>query len=65
MSSLAVPSERFPISEGVGLFVGIVAWDLLSAGEMNLLQAALAAAVGSLAWYAVRCWRTRIRGKRR
>jgi hypothetical protein len=30
----AVP-ERFPISEGVGLFVGIVAWDVLSAGEMN------------------------------
>ncbi|MEF8756449.1 MAG: hypothetical protein V5B60_21340 [Accumulibacter sp.] len=65
MNSLAVPSEPFPISEGVGLFVGIVAWDLLSAGEMNLLQAALAAAVGSLAWYAFRCWRARVRGKRR
>ncbi|QKS28849.1 MAG: hypothetical protein FAZ92_03512 [Accumulibacter sp.] len=65
MSTLAVPSERFPISEGVGLFVGIVAWDVLSAGEMNLLESALIAAAVALAWYAVRCWRAASRDKRR
>lgn len=64
MSTLAVQSERFPISEGVGLFVGIAAWDLLSAGEMNLLKSALIAAAGALAWYAVRCWRATGRDKR-
>ncbi|HRL77307.1 MAG TPA: hypothetical protein PK440_18195 [Candidatus Accumulibacter phosphatis] len=62
---MAVPSEPFPVSEGLGLFVGIVAWDLLSGGQMDLLKAALIAAAGALTWYAVRCWRARNRGKRR
>ena len=65
MSTLPVPSQRFPVSEGVGLFVGTAAWDLLSAGEMNLLKSALIAAAGALAWYAVRCWRSGSRGQRR
>jgi len=65
MSAPAVPSEPFPVIEGVGLFVGIAAWDLLRAGQMDLPKAALIAAAGAVAWYAVRCWRARRRGRKR
>jgi hypothetical protein len=45
------------LPKGIGIFVGIVAWDVLSAGEMELLKASsLIAAAAALAWYGVRCW---------
>ncbi|TMQ77209.1 hypothetical protein ACCUM_3426 [Candidatus Accumulibacter phosphatis] len=47
------------MSEGIGIFIGIVAWDVLRAGEMELLKASLIAATGALIWYGARCWLSR------
>ena len=44
------PSATFPIAEGVGIFVGVVAWDLLADGRMEVIRALLIAASCSLAW---------------
>jgi hypothetical protein len=48
---------KFPLAEGVGIFVGILAWDLLSEGRLNVLKALMIAAPCTLCWYAVRFWR--------
>ncbi len=60
----AVPQNPlpFPVAEGVGIFIGIVAWNVLTAGELELLRASLIAAGGALVWYGARRWLT---GKRR
>jgi hypothetical protein len=50
---------KFPLAEGVGIFVGILAWDLLSEGRLEILKALLIAVPCTLGWYAVRCWRHR------
>ena len=63
--SRPTPRTRFPVAEGVGIFVGIVAWDLLIDGQMNLVKAILIAAPISLAWFAVRYWRAREHDKPR
>jgi hypothetical protein len=57
MSTVAEPPQPIPLAEGIGIFLGIVGWDVLTAGEMELLKASLIAAAGALAWYGVRCWR--------
>lgn len=54
---------RYPIAEGIGVFVGLVAWDLLVDGHTDLVKAILIAAPLSLAWFAVRYWRTRNQNK--
>jgi len=64
MNAVAGPSEPFPFAEGLGIFVGIVSWDLLSAGEMEILKASVIAALGALAWYGVGCCLTASRRKR-
>ena len=46
----------FPIAEGLGIFVGVVGWDLLSEGHLELVKAALIAAPATLVWYALRWW---------
>ncbi len=46
----------FPIAEGLGVFIGIVAWDLLAEGRMEIIKALLIAAPCSLIWYGARCW---------
>ena len=51
--------SRFPIAEGVGIFVGVVAWDLLSNGYVEITKALLVAIPSSLAWFAVRYWKDR------
>ena len=56
LNVLAEPPASVPIAEGVGIFVGIVAWDLLSVGEMELLKALLVSAGGAAVWYGARCW---------
>ncbi|HRF03053.1 hypothetical protein [Accumulibacter sp.] len=61
---MAEPSASIPISEGVGIFVGIVAWDVLSAGEMELLKALLISAGGTAVWYGARCWQCSRRKRR-
>jgi hypothetical protein len=50
-------STKFPLAEGMSIFVGILAWDLLSEGHLSLLKALLIAVPCALVWYAVRCWR--------
>lgn len=52
-------STKFPLAEGVGIFVGILAWDLLSEGRLDLFKAVAIAVPCTLCWYAVRCWRQR------
>ncbi|MBE2259392.1 MAG: hypothetical protein H6942_05065 [Candidatus Accumulibacter sp.] len=54
----------FPAAEGVGIFVGIVAWEVLSVGQMHLLKAVLIAAASTLVWYGARHWWTASRRKR-
>jgi threonine/homoserine/homoserine lactone efflux protein len=41
----------------VGIFIGILAWDLLSEGHPDLIKALMIAIPCALAWYAIRCWR--------
>jgi len=50
---------KFPLAEGVGIFVGVLAWDLLSEGRLEIFKALLIAVPCALGWYAVRCWRHR------
>ncbi|HOL63827.1 MAG TPA: hypothetical protein PLB97_00620 [Accumulibacter sp.] len=54
----------FPIAEGIGIFIGVAAWDVLSAGEMSLLKAALVASGGALILFFFRCLQARLRSKR-
>ena len=54
---MPVRKSRFPVAEGVGIFVGVVAWDLLSEGYMDIARAILIAAPASLVWFAARCWK--------
>ncbi len=49
----------FPIAEGLGIFVGVVGWDLLSEGHLELVKAALIAGPATLVWYALRWWHER------
>jgi len=55
----------FPAIEGVGIFIGIVAWDVLSVGELDLLKALLIATTSTVLWYGARRWWTASRRKRR
>ena len=57
MTAMAAPRPCFPLAEGIGIFVGVVAWDLLADGHLNIIKAAAIAAPCSLIWYAIRCWR--------
>lgn len=47
----------FPIAEGVGIFVGVVAWNLLSDGSIEVIRALLVAVPCSLIWFGLRCWK--------
>jgi hypothetical protein len=59
LSSAPSRSAKFPLAEGIGIFVGIVAWDLLIEGTPDLLKALLIAVPCSLVWYGVRRWKWR------
>jgi hypothetical protein len=50
-------TKKFPLAEGIGIFVGILAWDLLSEGRLDPLKALLIAVPCALVWYAIRCWK--------
>lgn len=54
---MAMPRATFPSVEGFGIFVGVVAWDLLADGHMELVRAVLIAGGCALAWFGLRCWR--------
>ncbi len=64
MRSMQLPTDSFPLSEGVGVFVGVIAWDLLVEGQCEITKAALVAAPFTLAWFAWRCWKEYTRNKR-
>ena len=44
----------FPIAEGVGIFFGIVAWNILSEGRMEILKALAITIPCTLVWFALR-----------
>ena len=53
---MASSSTSFPLAEGIGIFVGIVAWDLLAEGRMEIVKALIIATPCTLVWYGARCW---------
>jgi hypothetical protein len=57
LSSAPSRSTKFPLAEGVGIFVGILAWDMLSEGHWDPLKALIIALPCTLIWYAVRHWK--------
>ncbi|MBK7956260.1 MAG: hypothetical protein KBE22_10215 [Candidatus Accumulibacter sp.] len=54
----------FPVAEGAAIFIGVVAWDVLAAGEPELVKALLIAVIGALVWYGARGWLASNRRKR-
>ena len=61
-----MPAHRhttFPVAEGVGIFVGVVAWFLLTDGHIEVIKALLIAVSCSLVWFGLRCWKDRARDK--
>jgi len=60
---VSVDKSFFPIAEGIGIFFGVAAWDVLSAGEMALIKAALIAAGGAVSIFAFRWLQTKLRDK--
>jgi len=60
---MPLPRTTFPIAEGIGIFVGVVAWDFLADGHMEPARALLIAVSCSLAWYGLRCWKEKSRNR--
>ena len=50
------PQVTFPVAEGVGIFVGIVAWDLLTDGRVDIAKALLIAAPCAIAWFGIQTY---------
>lgn len=50
-----------PIAEGAGIFVGVLAWDLLSEGRLDLVKALAIAVPCTLVWFALRHWKQKSR----
>lgn len=63
MQTMSKPSD-FPTAEGIGVFVGVAAWDLLTEGRLDVVKALALAASCALAWYGIRCWRDKRRSDR-
>ena len=57
LNTVATPRSNFPVAEGVGIFVGVVAWYLLADGSFEVLRALLIAIPCSLVWFGLRCWK--------
>ncbi len=55
---MAVPG-RIPITEGIAVFIGVAAWDLLAEGRLDAVKALLIAGSCTLVWFGIRCWRDR------
>ena len=54
---MSLRPTSFPIAEGAGIFVGVLAWDLLSEGRLDLVKALAIAVPCTLVWYALRHWK--------
>ena len=61
---MASPRTTFPIAEGLGLFIGIVAWDLLAEGHIEIVKAILIAVPSTIIWFGLRFWKNRTRNRR-
>jgi hypothetical protein len=57
LNAMGSPHANFPIAEGLGIFVGVVAWDLLADGHLEIIKALLIAVPCSLIWFGFRRWR--------
>ncbi len=64
MPGVILSKVTFPLSEGIGVFIGVVAWDLLADGHMDIYKALLIAAPVTLGWFGVRCWKARSADKK-
>ena len=53
----------FPLAEGIGIFVGVIAWNLLSEGYVGIDKAFFIAVPVTLLWFAWRCRKNRTRNK--
>lgn len=62
-SLMPVQRSRFPLAEGVGVFLGVIAWDLLSDGYVEITKAIVVSGPVSLLWFGFRCWKDRNRKK--
>ncbi len=65
-TSILTPRQKktpFPLVEGIGIFVGVVAWDLLSEGYVGIDKAFFIAVPLTLLWFAWRCRKNRARPK--
>lgn len=66
MIPMSAPQHTtFPIAEGVGIFVGVVAWYLLADGSFEVLRALFIAVPCSLVWFGLRCWKDLWRNDKR
>jgi len=57
------PPTTFPLAEGIGVFIGVVAWDLLTNGHPEIIKALLISIPCTLAWFGVRRWKEKARNK--
>ena len=64
MKIMAFETTSFPIAEGIGIFVGVVSWDLLVDGQAELLKAILIAVPCTLVWFGMRYWKDHTKNKR-
>ncbi len=53
----------FPLAEGIGIFVGVASWYLLTEGKLEIAWSLAVAVPGSLLWFGVRCWKNRSQNK--
>ena len=61
---IPIPSRPpFPLAEGVGIFVGITSWYLLSDGQLEITKSLVVAIPITLIWYGLRYWKNRSRNK--
>ena len=60
---MITPHSNFPIAEGVGVFIGIAAYDLLTDGRMDILKSLSIAIPAAIVWYAFRLLKDRLRDR--
>ncbi len=64
MNAVAGSSQPFPVVEGIAIFIGIVAWDVLSVGEVALVKASIIAFGCALIGYGARALRATCRKRK-
>ncbi len=57
LNTMSLRPTNFPFAEGIGIFVGVLAWNLLSEGRLDILNALVIAVPRTLAWFALRRWK--------